>query len=85
MNQLLNECHAALTGRRRGIGQDNSYTRPQRVSQFRGALEEDGEDESLPRGPTEAELDALLRGEEVVEAAPEEVAKKPFNPFLVSH
>ena len=59
MNQLLNECHAARTGRRRGIGPDESYARPRRVAQFRGALEEDGADESLPRGPTEAELDAL--------------------------
>ena len=36
----------------------------------------------------EAELAALLRGAELVREAPKEAepgAKKPFNPFLVSH
>ena len=56
--------------------------RPPRAEINRGIY---GFDVPEPPPVTEAELDALLRGEEVVEAAPEEVAKKPFNPFLVSH
>mmetsp|Transcript_14180 Transcript_14180/g.41800 ORF Transcript_14180/g.41800 Transcript_14180/m.41800 type:complete len:240 (-) Transcript_14180:2191-2910(-) len=55
MNQVLNECHAARTARR-----EDGYARPRLLSQFRGELEENGEDGlGLPRRPTEAELDAL--------------------------
>ena len=54
MNQVLNECHAARMARTQ-----SEYTRPRMLSQFRGTLEDDPDDDSLPERPTEAELDAL--------------------------
>ena len=47
-----------------------------------------GFDVPEPPPVSEAELAALLRGAELVREAPKEAepgAKKPFNPFLVSH
>ena len=57
MNQVLKECHAARTARRESG--ESEYTRPRMLSQFRGTLEDDPDDDSLPERPTEAELDAL--------------------------
>ena len=57
MNQVLNECHAARTARRESG--ESEYTRPRMLAQFRGTLEDDPDDDSLPERPTEAELDAL--------------------------
>ena len=38
---------------------ESEYTRPRMLAQFRGTLEDDPDDDSLPERPTEAELDAL--------------------------
>ena len=57
MNQVLKECHAARTARRESG--ESEYTRPRMLSQFRGTLEDDPDDDSLPERPTAAELDAL--------------------------
>ena len=54
MNHVLNECHAARMARTQ-----SEYTRPRMLAQFRGTLEDDPDDDSLPERPTEAELDAL--------------------------
>ena len=56
MNQILNQCHAARTARRE---RESEYTRPRMLPQFRGTLEDDPDDDSLPERPTERELDAL--------------------------